>query len=266
MQRYGPPPSYPNLKIPGLNARIPEGAQWGFHPGGWGKPPVDEYQRPLYGDVFGLMPKNPNDHVGPVDKTLWGELEPDEEEEEEDEDESDEEETARPEAPVDGLQTPSGLETPSGFASITSTVPGGLETPDFIELRKRREVAEVEDEGPKQLYQVIPEKKTAISGLMGSERGYDLAAVTGNAAAPPVLGQEERGTKRKASGVDVSLDASELEGLSEAELRTRYEAGRQQGVGTKESFADYVAEESKKRQKTAEAKRGDRGSKRDFKF
>ncbi len=53
MQRYGPPPSYPQLKIPGLNAPIPEGAQWGFHPGGWGKPPCDEYNRPLYGDVFG---------------------------------------------------------------------------------------------------------------------------------------------------------------------------------------------------------------------
>lgn len=24
-QRYGPPPSYPNLRIPGLNAPIPEG-------------------------------------------------------------------------------------------------------------------------------------------------------------------------------------------------------------------------------------------------
>lgn len=55
MQRYGPPPSYPQLKIPGLNAPIPEGAQWGYHPGGWGKPPVDEYGRPLYGDVFGTM-------------------------------------------------------------------------------------------------------------------------------------------------------------------------------------------------------------------
>ena len=54
MQRFGPPPSYPNLRIPGLNAPIPEGAQWGFHPGGWGKPPVDEFGRPLYGDVFGM--------------------------------------------------------------------------------------------------------------------------------------------------------------------------------------------------------------------
>ncbi|MCO5613917.1 hypothetical protein L7F22_068197 [Adiantum nelumboides] len=28
MQRFGPPPSYPQLRIPGLNAPIPEGAQW----------------------------------------------------------------------------------------------------------------------------------------------------------------------------------------------------------------------------------------------
>jgi len=32
-------------------------AQWGFHPGGWGKPPLDEYNRPLYGDVFGVLQK-----------------------------------------------------------------------------------------------------------------------------------------------------------------------------------------------------------------
>ena len=53
MQRYGPPPAYPKLKIPGLNAPIPEGASFGYHPGGWGRPPVDEQGRPLYGDVFG---------------------------------------------------------------------------------------------------------------------------------------------------------------------------------------------------------------------
>ena len=46
-QRYGPPPSYPHLKIPGLNAPIPPGASFGYHPGGWGKPPVDEVSLPL---------------------------------------------------------------------------------------------------------------------------------------------------------------------------------------------------------------------------
>ncbi|MGH0172598.1 UNVERIFIED_CONTAM: hypothetical protein FKN15_063585 [Acipenser sinensis] len=53
MQRYGPPPSYPSLKIPGLNSPIPEGCSFGYHAGGWGKPPVDEMGKPLYGDVFG---------------------------------------------------------------------------------------------------------------------------------------------------------------------------------------------------------------------
>ena len=33
MQRYGPPPSYPNLKIPGLNAPIPENCSFGYHAG-----------------------------------------------------------------------------------------------------------------------------------------------------------------------------------------------------------------------------------------
>ncbi|PWA46719.1 hypothetical protein CTI12_AA505600 [Artemisia annua] len=37
--RYGHPPSYTHLKIPGP---IPPGASFGYHPGGWGKPPVDE--------------------------------------------------------------------------------------------------------------------------------------------------------------------------------------------------------------------------------
>jgi hypothetical protein len=39
-------------------------AQWGFHPGGWGKPPLDEYNRPLYGDVFGVLPKASDADVG----------------------------------------------------------------------------------------------------------------------------------------------------------------------------------------------------------
>jgi len=29
MQRYGPPPSYPYLKIPGLNAPLPDGSGYG---------------------------------------------------------------------------------------------------------------------------------------------------------------------------------------------------------------------------------------------
>lgn len=53
MQRFGPPAAYPTLRLPGVNAPIPVGARWGFSEGEWGKPPVDEQGKPLYGDVFG---------------------------------------------------------------------------------------------------------------------------------------------------------------------------------------------------------------------
>jgi splicing factor 3B subunit 2 len=274
MQRFGPPPSYPTLRIPGLNAPIPEGAQWGFHPGGWGKPPLDEYNRPLYGDVFGVLPKTNDTAVGePVDKNFWGELEPEEDEEEEESDEEEEEEEEEAEAaPADGLQTPSGLATPSGMASVVSTVAAGLETPDFLELRKTTTAPVRDESGNRQLYSVLPEKQTSVRGLMGSERGYDVSGVSG--ATVPVL-KEERGTKRKAGGVDVSLDASELEGLSEDELRRRYDAQSRGSAGVpgqgpgREDFSEMVAKEmAKKRQKMeADRERGkkDKGG-RDFKF
>jgi len=73
MQRYGPPPAYPNLKIPGLNSPIPSNAKWGFQPGGWGKCPVDENGKPLYGDVFN---KNIVDEKSQnIEYSLFGEFE-----------------------------------------------------------------------------------------------------------------------------------------------------------------------------------------------
>merc|ERR1712180_238584 len=137
MQRYGPPPSYPNLKIPGLNAAIPDGASFGYHAGGWGKPPVDEMGKPLYGDVFGTQTEDTANAIEDdnVDKTPWGELES----ESESEDESDEEEEEEAEGEDQtGIVTPgdAGLVTPSGLSSVG----GGLETPDMIELRKKKEI------------------------------------------------------------------------------------------------------------------------------
>ena len=32
-----------------------QGCSFGYFVGGWGKPPVDEIGRPLYGDVFGMQ-------------------------------------------------------------------------------------------------------------------------------------------------------------------------------------------------------------------
>lgn len=113
-----------------------------------------------------------------------------EEESEEESEEEEEEEIA--DVSMDGTQTPSGLETPSGMASVVSTVAGGLETPDFLELRKSaRPSADAGESGPRSLYQVVPEKQTNVRGLMGSERGYDVSALGGSAI--PVLGDERGG-------------------------------------------------------------------------
>lgn len=120
-------------------------------------------------------------------------------EESEPESESEEEEEEPEPAPAEGLQTPSGLETPSGMASVVSTIAGGLETPDFLELRKNaRAPSEVSDASPRSLYQVVPEKQMSVRGLMGSDRAYDVGAVTSGGGAIPVLG-DERGTKVRRS-------------------------------------------------------------------
>jgi len=83
--------------------------------------------------------------------------------------------------------------TPSGMTSVVSTVAGGLETPDFLELRKGRSGSEaVESSEPRSFYQVVPEIQTSVCGLMRSERGYDVSAVAG---APITILGDKRGTK-----------------------------------------------------------------------
>lgn len=200
MQRYGPPPSYPNLRIPGLNAPIPEGASFGYHPGGWGKPPVDEYGIPLYGDVFGARAALQVQDSFVPDKTHWGEIivredEYDEEDEEEEEDAFSavrdasgarrERQRRREEATADDLSASdlaSGIETPLGSSSVIS----GTETPSAIDLRKRTaggtETPEssgiVSVEPPREPYRIIDEERTrgahATSALFGSEKRYRL--------------------------------------------------------------------------------------------
>ena len=172
MQRYGPPPSYPSLKVPGLNSPIPTGASFGYAPGQWGKPPVDEHGRPLYGDVFGLL-SGVSDISDDLDKkSRWGEVtifeeEGVEEDEEEDEEEEDE----------DG-ETASGMATPSTLDGMSSVVTG-LQTPDTIDLRKRGG-AETPQEGArpvKELYTVLSEKNQSIqSQFFGTDRTYALPA------------------------------------------------------------------------------------------
>ncbi|KAL9240111.1 hypothetical protein vseg_014369 [Gypsophila vaccaria] len=249
MQRYGPPPSYPHLKIPGLNAPIPPGASFGYHPGGWGKPPVDEYGRPLYGDVFGVQQhEEPTYEEEPVDKSKhWGDLEEEEEVEEEYEEEEEPEELGE-EDMEDGILS---------MDSLSST-PTGVETPDVIELRKQQR-----KEPEKQLYQVLEEKEERIAPgtLLGTSHTYNIGGAT----------QDKAGAKRvdllrgqKADKVDVSLRPEELEAMDDV-LSAKYEEAREEERlrNQREDFSDMVAENEKKR------KRKDKdvkSKKKDFKF
>lgn len=264
MQRYGPPPSYPNLKIPGLNAPIPDSCSFGYHAGGWGKPPVDEGGRPLYGDVFGTQGY---DYQTPhmeeeVDRTLWGELESESESESELEEESEEEEEEEPDR--GGLMTPAegGLVTPSGLTSI----PTGMETPDMIELRKRKIETDMEGVDTPALYTVLPEKRTDRVGMamMGSTHVYDVNA------AIPAARNRTFGSAMEA-GVEVTLDPSELD-MDSAAMAARYEQTlREQNQLAKEDLSDMVAEHAaKQKHKRKRQQQQDTGKSakkyKDFKF
>ncbi|XP_017854031.1 splicing factor 3B subunit 2 isoform X2 [Drosophila busckii] len=255
-QRYGPPPSYPNLKIPGLNAPIPEGTSFGYHAGGWGKPPVDETGKPLYGDVFGMNALDLDNAIDEADieRNQWGELESEseessEEEEEDGEDLGNQQDETGLVTPVEGLVTPSGL----------TSVPAGMETPENIELRKKKIEAEMEDNETPVLYQVLPEKRTDRIGasMMGSTHVYDIGnAGTGASKPAPV-----RPTTDREGIVELALDPSELDMDNDA-MAQRYEQQmrEQQNHLQKEDLSDMLAEHvarqksKRKRQQTDPAK------------
>jgi splicing factor 3B subunit 2 len=306
-QRLGPAPSYPTLKIPGLNAPLPPGASWGFQAGQWGKPPLDEYNRPLYGgDIFGIMGANPGmpfqqqpgqppqqppqqqpqpvqaahqPQGEPIERTLWGELQPPAEESEEEESEEEEEEEEEDADIPGGLQTPSGLATPAGYASTVHTdlASSGVETSmaGEFDLRKTRRGYETEEStaGPRSAYQVVPERHGRSDGFFGSDKTYDLSKQPGI----PVLGQDDdSGRKRKKPGdVDVALDPDALvgqDGISKDELKRQFEASRkEEGVGAQwgsydDDLTDMIAQESRKRQKREEDRRGEKKKEQKYRF
>ncbi|KAL6720162.1 hypothetical protein ACLMJK_002083 [Lecanora helva] len=263
-QRFGPPPSYAALKIPGLNAPPPPGGSWGFHPGGYGKPPVDEYNRPLYGgDIFGVLQPQQNTQLGePVEKTLWGELQ--EPEEESEEEESDEEDEDGEEDVGAGTATPGGLETPGGMMSTVPSEYGGAESvAGEFDLRKQRRGTETEESThPRTAYQVLPEQQAKVTGFFGGDRTYDLKAAQGTL---PVLGQEDQNRKRKKPGdVDVAMDPDALQAkdsMDKEDLKKLYEAQKKEEQGQwgfQEDLSDMIASESRKRQKRDEERRAKR--------
>merc|ERR1719225_1055345 len=236
MQRYGPPPSYPNLKIPGLNAPIPDQCSFGYHAGGWGKPPVDETGKPLYGDVFGTSDNNYSQQMPAeeVDQSLWGEMESESEEEESEEEEEEEEEGEEMPNPS-GMATPivdAGMATPSGMSSV-GAMPG-QETPELIELRKRKIEADMEGGETPNLYTILPERKkdNVGAGMMGSTHTYDLPGATGS------KGRLDTGA------VEMALNPDEVDMIDSDAMQARAEAAlrEKQASLANEDLSDMVAE------------------------
>ncbi|KAK1424691.1 hypothetical protein QVD17_20026 [Tagetes erecta] len=244
MQRYGPPPSYLHLKIPGLNAPIAHGASFGYHPGGWGKPPVDEFGRPVYGDVFGQQEEPPNYEEEPVDKGKhWGDIEEDEEEEEAEEQ-------------YEGVELEDGIQS---VDSLSST-PTGVETPDVIDLRKQQR-----KEPEKPLYQVLEEKeeKIAPGTLLGTSHTY---VIGGAPQDKPSAKRVDFLRGQKTDMVLVSLQPEELE-LMENVLPSKYEEAREEEKlhSKPEDLSDMVAEKEQKRKRKMHEK-DSKSKKRNFKF
>lgn len=68
MQRFGPPPSYPHLKIPGLNTSFSD-PQYNYY---LQRDKDDEEVGKIITNIYGGMEVSKEDEV--VDKAVWGEL------------------------------------------------------------------------------------------------------------------------------------------------------------------------------------------------
>jgi len=221
MQRYGPPPSLPNLKIPGLNAPLPnEQCQYGYHIGGWGKPPVDSFGRPKYGGNPFDKPGGGQDEAAAnaalvtsdgktVTKTPWGALpgaefgEVEEESSSEEEEESSDEEMEESEGEVEV----------GGAESVLPPPPS--EAPSAVDLRKQAgDETPLVTTGPKQLYTVLEERKPdqQAGAIFSSDTTY---VVPGAAAVPEgaesvlskAIAPNEGGKKKRKADDDDEEDA-----------------------------------------------------------
>ena len=217
MQRYGPPPSYPNASIPGLNAPLPTGASYGYHVGGWGKPPVDQFGRPLYGgdpfgtpaeqnkgiedeneDLYGLSSGGVAPSGGmitsdgkAIGKKLWGALpsafgdgddDDDEEESSSEEESSDEEmEESDEEGEMAPPPPPPGAgDDASRAPGMDSVLPDGVDSvvpSSAIDLRKPGDETPITGEAPKQLYTVLQQTAADKDAQQSSVFASDHAYV-----------------------------------------------------------------------------------------
>jgi len=265
MQRYGPPPSYPRIKLPGLNAPIPPHGQWGYGPGQWGKAPVDELGQPLYGDVFGtLQPPEPTEDEL-VDRAHWGilpeqEYESSEEEEMPDEDVLMGDEESGTESTIPGVETPANL-TVRKFVNKQDQPPPPTQPPP-----------PEAGQPPAELYQTLEPEEVSVGGAaFGASHVYKLGkkakAVSSSAKKVEII------KSKKTEEFDIALPPEDLE-LSEAELKKKYEnilkekekERRQRQVSEQEKEAVPAARKRKATKDKDKEKKKKKKKYSDFKF
>ncbi len=129
-------------------------------------------------------------------------------------------------------------------SGISTSVSAGLETPDMIELRKKKIESDTEGTETPALYKVVPEKATSIgSAMMGSSKVYDLSA------AKKVASQYDQPS---GTAVLVSLNPDELDMSSEvleARYNQQFKEQHQSSAMADEDLSDMVVEHTTKQNK-----------------
>ena len=176
------------------------------------------------------------------------------ESEEEEEDEEEEEEAVAADQ-VSGQQTPvvdAGLATPSGMSSVGNI---GQETPELLELRKKKIEAEMEAGETPNLYTVLPERRNERIGasMMGSTHTYDIQGSSHS---------------RREGGVEVALNPDELDLMDTEAMAAKAEAAlrEQQAMLSKEDLSDMVAEHAAKQSSKRKRQAGKEESKSNKKY
>lgn len=159
--------------------------------------------------------------------------------------------------------------TPSGISTGIHTV--GLETPDMIELRKRKHQIESDMEGGEgeeapALYKVLPEKSVSIgSNMMGSSKVYDLSAAK-------KVSVPESGIDMTLNPDELDMDADVLQSRLDAQMRqqsSRSELDAEGGLDGADTSRrkKKKAEEEAAKQKQQQAADKDKSKKyKEFKF
>lgn len=239
MQRIGTPPSYPDLKVPGINAPLPPGASFGYQPGGWGEPPADQYGRPLFPEVH----QNPfhaaedgldaTAHGVQRPNALWGdyESEPESENDEHTGEDVDEDRVVIDPSIVVGKELPPTTELAAQERTSLPMPPpmppplppgASMVLPPGVEFPLPPPLPPMDDELPNSK----EEKKNAFTVVSQSATGtYDLSSVAGSESA--AIAKEKIVEQNAISEKEDQLRADRKRAFEEAEATVAEDDGVQ---------------------------------------